>query len=75
MFYSAITHYLGFQALSSEGTVMALATFGNFNQKIPNTKITYYKKLKSMIRLKKNLDLEIDLSWFNYPFYTQRLGK
>ena len=68
MFYSAITHYLGFQALSSEGTVMALATFGNFNQKIPNTKITYYKKLKSMIRLKKNLDLEIDLSWFNYPF-------
>ena len=38
MFYSAITHYLGFQALSSEGTVMALATFGNYNQLIPQKK-------------------------------------
>ena len=68
MFYSAFTHYLGFQAISSEGTVMALATFGNYNQLIPQKKITYYSQLKSMINLNKNLQLKIDLSWFNYPF-------
>ena len=68
MFYSAITHYLGFQAMSSEGTVMALATFGNYNKKIPKKNTTYYKKLKSMISLKKGLNLDVDLKWFNYPF-------
>lgn len=68
MFYSAITHYLGFKAMSSEGTVMALATFGNYNQRIPNKKISYYKKLKSFIKIENNLDLRIDLSWFNFPF-------
>ncbi len=68
MFYSAITHYLGFKAMSSEGTVMALATFGNYNKKIPNQNTTYYKKLKSIIKIENNLKLKIDLSWFNFPF-------
>ena len=71
MFYSAITHFLGFKAMSSEGTVMALATFGNFNEKISNQKSTYYKKIKEMISIKKNLKIKIDLSWFNFPFKRQ----
>lgn len=68
MFYSAITHFLGFKAMSSEGTVMALATFGNFNEKIPYQKSTYYKKIREMISIEKNLKMQIDLSWFNFPF-------
>ena len=68
MFYSAITHFLGFKAMSSEGTVMALATFGNSNEKIPYQKSTYYKKIREMISIEKNLKMQIDLSWFNFPF-------
>lgn len=68
LFYSAITHFLGFEAMSSEGTVMALASFGNFNEKIPHQKSTYYKKIKEMISIEKNLKMQIDLSWFNFPF-------
>ncbi len=71
MFYSAITHFLGFKANSSEGTVMALATFGNFNEKIPNQKSTYYKKIREMISIEKNFKMQIDLSWFNFPFTRQ----
>ena len=66
MVYTAVTEYLGFRPFSSEGTVMALASYGNFNAKIKNER--YIKIFRDIIKNHKTKIYEIDTSWFNYPF-------
>ncbi|MBF0397166.1 MAG: carbamoyl transferase [Desulfobacterales bacterium] len=68
LFYSAITDYLGFQHHSSEGTVMALASFGNPDEKIPMKHKTYSEVFREMIWWNERGTFNMDLSWFNYPF-------
>ena len=71
MVYTAITDYLGFRPFTSEGTVMALASFGNYNKKIKGQKYTYLSVFKKIIKNSKKNIYEIDTSWFNYPFQRQ----
>ena len=68
MFYSAITYFLGFRPNSSEGTVMALASFGNYNSIIPGKNKTYYDIFKTIIKKSKKNIFEINLEWFNFPY-------
>ena len=56
-FYSAFTHFLGFKPNSDEWKVMALSSYTGW-------KNPYYKKIKSLISLKKDGTFEIDLSYF-----------
>jgi len=56
-FYSAITQYLGFKALSGEGKVMGLAPYGE-----PE----YYDDCAKIARLKDNGDLSLDLQYFRH---------
>lgn len=56
-FYAAITQYLGFRANSEEGTVMALAAFGE---------PTYCDAFEKIVQFRKGGDIEIDLSYFTY---------
>ena len=63
--YSAITQYLGYEPDSGEGTVMALAAFGNSKKKINKSNISYENIFKKIIKIKNN-KFKIDLSWFDY---------
>ena len=71
MFYSALTYYLGFRPNSSEGTMMALASFGNFNAKIPGKNITYYNAFKKIVKPSKDNIFRLNLEWFNFPYSRQ----
>ena len=56
-FYAAITQYLGFRANNEEGTVMALAAFGE---------PTYCEAFEKLVQFRKGGGIEIDLSYFTY---------
>jgi len=56
-FYAAITQYLGYRANSEEGTVMALAAFGE---------PTYCDAFEKLVQFRKGGDIEIDLSYFTF---------
>lgn len=66
MLYTAITRYLGFNS-GSEGTVMALASFGDEKKKIPNRNKTYIDVFNKMLILKKD-SFELNLDYFNFPY-------
>ena len=53
LLYSSITDYLGYQHHSSEGTVMALASYGDCSQKIPNKNSTYEKIFEEIFSIQK----------------------
>lgn len=60
--YSAITQFVGFEAHTDEWKVMALASYAERDNQ-------YYKKLKSILTLKKDGLFEFDMSYFNYHMH------
>ena len=68
LLYSSITDYLGFKHHSSEGTVMALASYGDCLQKIPTKHDTYEKIFDEIINLEDDGGYKLNLSYFNFPF-------
>lgn len=70
LFYSAITTYLGFRALTGEGKVMALAAYGN---------PSYLKELKKIINVRKDGSFNLDSSFFDFNrgarMYSQKFVK
>ncbi|MBU1627745.1 carbamoyltransferase [bacterium] len=58
-FYSAVTQFLGFKALSGEGKVMGLAPYGE-----PE----YYDDCMKIAGLKDNKDLVLELDYFRHQF-------
>jgi predicted NodU family carbamoyl transferase len=65
--YEAITFFLGFNPLTSAGTVMALAARGDFKKKL-TTELDYYQVFKKIIKDDKKNIYKIDTTWFNFPF-------
>ncbi|MFA6217657.1 MAG: carbamoyltransferase [Candidatus Omnitrophota bacterium] len=68
LLYTAVTTFLGFQALEGEGTVMGLAALG---------KPAYVDKFKSIISLKQDGSFHLDMRYFGFfnegrMMYTQR---
>ena len=66
--YKGITDYLGFDHRTSQGTVMALAAFGDYKKKLKNKKGTYYSEFKKIIKILNNGKFEINKTYFNYPY-------
>lgn len=56
--YASITEYLGFKPLSDEWKVMALGAYTSGDKNL-------YHKLKKLINLKQNGEVELDLNYFN----------
>jgi len=66
LLYAAITRYLGFNS-GSEGTVMALASFGDEKSIIPGTNKNYLEVFDKMLILKQDT-FELNLKYFNFPY-------
>jgi carbamoyltransferase len=66
--YTAVTYHLGFQPHHAEGTVMALAAFGDGDAKIPGQARSYYELLCEMVKPSDDGTFNVDTSWFNFPF-------
>lgn len=66
MLYTSITQYLGFKS-GSEGTVMALASFGNENALVPNTQKSYLDFFDDLLILQKD-SYSLNLEYFNFPY-------
>ena len=66
LFYSAITHYLGWQHHSDEGIIMGLAPFGDDTHTVKNSEKTYKQFFQKIISEVGEFDFEIDLSWISY---------
>jgi len=67
MFYQAFTYFLGFIPNSQEGTVMALASFGDSTAKNPQG-VKYIDIFRSMVELKSDGTFALDLNYFNFPY-------
>lgn len=65
--YASITNYLGFNS-GSEGTLMALASFGNENEIVPNGTESYIDVFRDMVHLEKDGLYTLNLSYFNFPY-------
>ena len=66
LFYSAITHYLGWKHHSDEGIIMGLAPFGDDSHIVKNSEKTYKQFFQEIIYETGEFDFEIDLSWISY---------
>jgi len=66
LFYSAITHYLGWKHHSDEGIVMGLAPYGNDLQKVKQSDKTFRKTFEEIIYEVGDYEFEIDRSWIAY---------
>jgi carbamoyltransferase len=66
IFYSAITRYLGFKS-GSEGTTMALASFGDETDMIPNSDKRYIDIFDEMLIL-ESYGYRLNLDYFNFPY-------
>ena len=66
LFYSAITHYLGWKHHSDEGIIMGLAPYGDDTKTIPGTKKTYKEIFKEIISEDGDFDFIIEPSWISY---------
>ena len=60
MLYSAVTHYLGFNAVSDAGKVMGLTSYGD--------RSIYLDEFRKLIRLHEDGGYELDLDYFEFPF-------
>jgi len=58
-FYSAVTQYLGFKALSGEGKVMGLAPYG-----VPE----FYADCEKIASMKNKTDLKLNLNYFRHQY-------
>ena len=68
LFYSAITHYLGWKHHSDEGIIMGLAPFGNSKNIVPNSSKTYKEIFEEIIIETGDYNFEIDKSWIAYHY-------
>jgi len=76
LFYSAVTHYLGFAPWGGEGKVMGLAPYGDPDR--------YYEGLRALLRWTGGGEFTVDLRYFDYhvtggtrwvsPAFEQRFG-
>lgn len=66
LFYSAITHYLGWKHHSDEGIVMGLAPYGNDLQKVKQSNKTFREIFEEIIYEVGDYEFEIDRSWIAY---------
>ncbi len=66
LFYSAITHYLGWKHHSDEGIIMGLAPYGDDTHLVKNLDKSYKEFFKEIIYETGDFDFEIDLSWIAY---------
>lgn len=62
--YSTITSYLGFKVNNSEYKVMGLSAYGNKDKKTN----PYYKKVKSIIDLKKDGSYRLNMKYFSFHY-------
>ena len=60
MLYSAVTHYLGFNAVSDAGKVMGLTSYGD--------RSVYLDEFRKLVRLHDDGGYELDLEYFEFPF-------
>jgi carbamoyltransferase len=60
MLYNAVTHYLGFNAVSDAGKVMGLTSYGDRN--------IYLEEFRKVVRLLDDGGYELDLDYFEFPF-------
>ncbi len=70
MLYTSITNYLGFNS-GSEGTLMALASFGDENATILNGKNkgeSYMDIFNDMVNIEEGGMYTLNLSYFNFPY-------
>lgn len=68
LLYTAVTYYLGFSPNSAEGTVMALASFADGNQKIPNGSMTYNEVFADILKMDESGKYYINFEYFNFPY-------
>ena len=66
LFYSAVTHYLGWQHHCDEGIIMGLACYGNPNELIPGSDKTYIEILRDIITVVGQYDYRIGREWISY---------
>jgi carbamoyltransferase len=71
LLYSTITAYLGFSVNNSEYKVMGLAPYGNMD---PQTN-EYYKKLMSIIDVKKDGSYRFNMDYFTYSYKNRMPSK
>ncbi len=64
LLYSTITAYLGFTPNNSEGTVMALNSYGE-QDKVKNE---YYQKLKKTVKLRDSGGFSLNMDYFSYHY-------
>ncbi len=67
MLYTAITYYLGYTPNSAEGTVMALASYGDEHEEVLNGK-SYIDIFMEIVQLKDEGSYELELDYFNFPY-------
>jgi len=66
LFYSAITHYLGWKHHSDEGIIMGLAPYGNSQNTVPNSSKSYKEFFEEIIYETGDFEYVIDKSWISY---------
>lgn len=64
LLYSTITAYLGFTPNNSEGTVMALNSYGEQDK----DKNKYYQRLKSVVEMEADGRFSLDMDHFSYHY-------
>ncbi len=68
LMYTSITQFLGFTPNSSEGSVMALASFGDEKMINKLTGKSYRETFEDILFIKENELYRLNLSYFNFPF-------
>jgi len=66
LFYSAITHYLGWKHHSDEGIIMGLAPYGNSQNTVPNSSKSYKEFFEEIIYETDDFEYVIEKSWISY---------
>lgn len=66
LIYAATTYFLGWKPFYDEGIVMGLAPYGDRNNYIPKSRVTYRKVFEDLIKYKNNGTFEINLEWVEY---------
>ena len=66
LFYSAVTHYLGWKHHSDEGIIMGLAPYGDDTKIIPGTDKSYKEVFEGIISEDGDFDFIIEPSWISY---------
>jgi carbamoyltransferase len=76
LFYSAVTHYLGFKPWGGEGKVMGLSSYGDPDR--------YYPAMRELVRWSDDGRLRLDMRYFAYhlsnwrrwttPLFEERFG-